>query len=172
MRWAPGPVSYATRATGADTTRRVVSFGLRFLTFDGAPVAVVQRSAKPEYGRGRATLEILSPDQDAASAFLLRLRALMIERSVLRGQVLSFVQSEYGSDAGATFLRRPEVGADAVVLGDGVLDEVVDHVVGIGEQRAALLVAGSTSSAACCCTGPRAPARRSRSGTCSPGRRA
>ncbi len=29
-RWAPGPVSYATRATGADTTRQVVSFGLRF----------------------------------------------------------------------------------------------------------------------------------------------
>ncbi|SOC88751.1 ATP-dependent 26S proteasome regulatory subunit [Curtobacterium sp. 314Chir4.1] len=142
MRWAPGPVSYATRATGADTTRRVVSFGLRFLTYDGAPVAVVQRSAKPEYGRGRATLEILSPDQDAATAFLLRLRALMIERSVLRGQVLSFVQSEYGADAGATFLRRPEVGADDVVLGEGVLDEVVDHVVGIGEQREALLAAG------------------------------
>jgi len=142
VRWAPGPVSYATRATGADTTRRVVSFGLRLLTHDGSPIAVVQRSAKPEYGRGRATLEILCPDQDAASAFLLRLRALMIERSVLRGQVLSFVQSEYGSDAGATFLRRPTVDVDDVVLGAGVLDEVVDHVVGIGEQREALLAAG------------------------------
>jgi hypothetical protein len=142
VRWAPGPVSYATRATGANTTRRVVSFGLRFLTFDGAPAAVVQRSAKPEYGRGRASLEILSPDQDAATTFLAQLRTLMIERSVLRGQVLSFVQSEYGSDAGATFLRRPEVDADDVVLGEGVLDEVVDHVVGIGEQRAALLAAG------------------------------
>ena len=141
-RWAPGPVSYATRATSADTSRRVVSFGLRLLRFDGAPVAVVQRSAKPEYGRAQASLEILSPDQEASSAFLLRLRALMIERSVLRGQVLSFVQSEYGSDAGATFLRRPDVDADAVVLPDGVLDEVVDHVVGIGEQREALLAAG------------------------------
>lgn len=141
-RWTTGPVSYAPRATSADDTRRVVSFGLRFLTFDGAPVAVVQRSAKPEYGRAQATLEILAADQDAGSAFLLRLRALMIERSVLRGQVLSFVQSEYGSDAGATFLRRPEVGADDVVLSDGVLDEVVDHVVGIGEQRDALLAAG------------------------------
>jgi len=141
-RWATGPVSYAPRATSADDTRRVVSFGLRFLTFDGTPVAVVQRSAKPEYGRAQSTLEILAADQDAGSAFLLRLRALMIERSVLRGQVLSFVQSEYGSDAGATFLRRPDVGADDVVLGDGVLDEVVDHVVGIGEQREALLAAG------------------------------
>ncbi|MGN8051253.1 AAA family ATPase [Curtobacterium sp. 22159] len=141
-RWAVGPVGYAPRATGADSTRRVVSFGLRFVTFEGVPVAVLQRSAKPEYGRHRATLEVLAGDQDAASAFLRRLRELMIERSVLRGQVLSFVQSEYGADAGATFLRRPDVDADAVVLGEGVLDEVVAHVVGIGEQREALLAAG------------------------------
>ncbi|TCL79113.1 MULTISPECIES: AAA family ATPase [unclassified Curtobacterium] len=142
MRWAPGPVSYADRATGPDATRRVVSFGLRLLTFDGSPIAVVQRSAKPEYGRSSATLELLGTDQDAAAAFLQRLRALMIERSVLRGQVLSFVRSEYGSDAGATFLRRPDIAGDDVVLADGVLDEVVDHVVGIGEQRDALLAAG------------------------------
>lgn len=141
-RWAPGPVSYATRATGADTTRQVVSFGLRFLAYEGVPVAVVQRSAKPDYGRGRASVEILSPDQEAATAFLLRLRALMIERSVLRGQVLSFTQSEYGAEAGATFVRRPDVGSDDVVLPSGLLDEVVDHVVGIGEQREALLAAG------------------------------
>ncbi|WP_420369870.1 AAA family ATPase [Curtobacterium sp. L1-20] len=141
-RWSVGPVSYAPRATGPDTTRQVVSFGLRLLTFAGTPIAVVQRSAKPEYGRQRASLEILAADQDGGTAFLTRLRELMIERSVLRGQVLSFVQSEYGSDAGATFLRRPDVTADAVVLADGVLDEVADHVVGIGEQREALLAAG------------------------------
>ncbi|MBT1619422.1 AAA family ATPase [Curtobacterium flaccumfaciens pv. poinsettiae] len=142
MQWAPGPVSYTDRATGPDTTRRVVSLGLRMLVFDGSPVAVVQRAANPEYGRARATLEVIAADQDAAAAFLRRLRALMIERSVLRGQVLSFVRSEYGADAGATFLRRPDIAADDVVLADGVLDEVVDHVVGIGDQREALLAAG------------------------------
>ncbi|WIE65501.1 ATP-binding protein [Curtobacterium sp. MCLR17_036] len=141
-RWAVGPVSYSDRATGPDDTRRVVSFGLRLLTFDGERIAVVQRSAKPEYGRGSATIEVLGADQDVVAAFLRRFRALMIERSVLRGQVLSFVPSEYGADAGATFLRRPDVTADDVVLADGVLDEVVDHVVGIGEQREALLAAG------------------------------
>ncbi len=141
-RWAPGPVSYAARATGPDETRRVVSFGLRLLTFDGTPIAVVQRAAKPEYGRASAALEVLSPDQDVATVFLDRVRALMIERSVLRGQVLSFVRTEYGSEAGATFLRRPDVEAVDVVLAAGVLDEVVDHVVGIGTQRDALLAAG------------------------------
>jgi hypothetical protein len=141
-RWSLGPVSYAARATGPDTTRRVVSFGLRLITFEGAPVVVLQRGAKPEYGRSSATLEVLAVDQDLATTFLTRVRALMIERSVLRGQVLSFVQSQYGADAGATFLRRPDTTADDVVLADGVLDEVVAHVVGIGEQREALLAYG------------------------------
>jgi ATP-dependent 26S proteasome regulatory subunit len=43
---------------------------------------------------------------------------------------------------GATFLRRPEVAASDVVLPDGVLDEIVGHVLGIGEHRRRLLELG------------------------------
>jgi hypothetical protein len=111
-RWTPGPVSYAARATGPDETRRVVTFGFRLLVVD------------------------------LVSAFLQRLRALMVERSVLRGQVLSFERTEYGAEAGATFVRRPVVTEDDIVLPEGLLDDVTDHVVGIGEQREALLAAG------------------------------
>ncbi|MFZ7086504.1 AAA family ATPase [Curtobacterium sp. RRHDQ10] len=141
-RWTIGPVTYAAKAVGPTATRRVVSFGLRLFTVDGTPVVVLQRAAKPEYGRQEAGIELLCVDQERATEFLHRLRALMIEHSVLRGQVLSLARSEYGSDAGATFLQRPVTGADEVILPDGLLDEVVGHVVGIGEQRAALLAAG------------------------------
>jgi hypothetical protein len=141
-RWTPGPVSYAARATGPDETRRVVTFGFRLLVVDGAPLVVLQRAAKPEYGRQSAQLEVLAADQDLVSAFLQRLRALMVERSVLRGQVLSFERTEYGAAAGATFVRRPVVTEDDIVLPEGLLDDVTDHVVGIGEQREALLAAG------------------------------
>ncbi len=142
MPFAIGPVSYASKDTGPDSTRRVVAFGVRMLTFEGAPVVVVQRAAAPQFGREDAQLEVMAPDQDAVSSFLERLRALMIERSVLRGKVLSFSATMYGSSAGATFLRRPDVPEDAIVLADGVLDRVVDHVVGIGEHRQELLDAG------------------------------
>ncbi|WP_082485088.1 AAA family ATPase [Rathayibacter sp. Leaf296] len=141
-RFAPGPVTYATRATGPDSDRRVIAFGVRLLRFEGVPVAVLQRDAMPQVGRESATLEILAADEEIVPAFVRRLHALMIEHSVLRGQVLSFAGTEFGRHAGAVFLPRPAVAASEVVLEEGVLDSVVDHVVGIGEHRAELLEAG------------------------------
>ncbi|RWR22423.1 AAA family ATPase [Microbacterium enclense] len=141
-RFAPGPISYETRAVGPGAERRVVAFGVRLLTFESHPLAVVQRSTSPNVMPPAARLELLGADPDATGAALTEIRRLMVERSVLRGQVLSFVPTEYGSEAGATFLPRPSVDADEVVLGDGVLQTVVDHVVGIGDQRDVLRAAG------------------------------
>lgn len=142
FRFAPGAVDYAERATGPSSTRRVVSLGVWLLAHAGTPLVVVQRAALPQAGRTTATLEVMGADAEAVSRFIERLRALMIEHSVLRGQVLSFVPTEYGREAGATFLERPEVAASDIILPDGVLDEVVQHVVGIGEHRALLTDAG------------------------------
>jgi len=142
VRYAPGPVSYADRATGSDTRRRVVQFGVRLLRHAGVPVVVVQRGAAPQFGREEAQLEVMGADADAVTAFLERLRALMIERSVLRGQVLSFQATQFGASAGASFVARPDVPEDAVVLEEGVLEEVVQHVVGIGDHRDALRAQG------------------------------
>ncbi|MBI5161491.1 MAG: ATP-binding protein [Micrococcales bacterium] len=142
VRIAPGPVDYVVRATGPTTTRRVVSFGVWLLRHEGRPLAVLQRAASPHTGRAQAALEVLGADPDAVSDFLDRVRELMIARSVLRGQVLSFVATEYGADAGATLLPRSAVAASDIVLAPGVLGSIVDHVVGIGEHRDALLAAG------------------------------
>lgn len=142
FRFAPGPVDYAERATGPATSRRVVAMGVRLLTQDGQPIAVVQRAADPQFGRQTATLEVMGAEPATVSVLLERVRELMIEHSVLRGQVLSFVPTEYGRDAGATFLRRPEVAASEVILPDGLLDEIAQHAVGIGEHRELLRAAG------------------------------
>ena len=140
--FAPGPVDYSARATGPTSTRQVVSFGLRLIRFEGEPIAVLQRAANPQFGRNTAELEIMASSPQAVTGFLEHLRALMIEHSVLRGQVLSFVQTEYGAGAGISFLERPVVPAAAIVLPDGILSTITDHVIGIGEQRQALLAAG------------------------------
>ncbi|SIR89957.1 AAA family ATPase [Microbacterium sp. RURRCA19A] len=141
-RFAPGPISYETRAVGPGAERRVVAFGVRLFTFDGHPLAVVQRSSARNVMPPTAQLELFGADPDAMGAALDEIRRLMVERSVLRGHVLSFVPTEYGSEAGATFLARPTVDAEEVVLGDGVLQRIVDHVVGIGDHRDALRAAG------------------------------
>jgi hypothetical protein len=143
VRYAPGPVDYVSVATGPDTERRVVAFGVRLLTVSGYRVAVLQRSARPEFGLASARLEILAAQDGGAAALLVALRRLMLERSVLRGQVLSFSGNEFGPGAaGVDFLPRPQVSAEDVVLPDGVLSDIVRHVIGIGTHRAALLAAG------------------------------
>lgn len=143
LRFAPGPVDYVSAPTGPDSERQVVSFGVRLLTVDGHRVAVLQRGARPEFGRVSARLEILSENEVGSQALLGALRRLMLERSVLRGQVLSFSGNEYGPGAaGVNFLARPHVPGDEVILPPGVLDDVARHVVGIGKNREVLRAAG------------------------------
>ncbi|WP_251446127.1 ATP-binding protein [Microbacterium sp. USTB-Y] len=140
--YGPGPVDYVERASGPGTTRRVVALGVRLLHFDGQPLAMTQRGAAPQFGRRSASLEVMGADSDVVSGFLAAVRARMISHSVLRGRVLSFVPTEYGQDAGATFVPRPSVAAEDVVLPDGLLDGVVQHVIGIGEHRELLRASG------------------------------
>ncbi|MCS5732367.1 AAA family ATPase [Herbiconiux daphne] len=143
MNYAPGPVDYVSAADGPNSTRRVMSFGVHLLRFRDIPLVALQRGARPERGRASASLEVLAADPEIATAFIEEFSRLMLALSVLRGQVLSFSGSEYGNHAaGATFLPRPNVPAADVVLPSGVLESVVRHVVGIGEQRERLRDAG------------------------------
>ncbi len=142
-RFDVGPVDFAERATGPSSSRRVVAMGVRLISHAGHPIALAQRAASAQFGRPAATLEVIGSDPDAVSSFLTRLRAVMIEHSVLRGQVLSFTPTEFGhGGAGATFLSRPRVDSDDIILAEGVLDEIVQHVSGIGQHRDLLLAAG------------------------------
>ncbi len=141
--FGPGPVDYVSVPDGPDSVRRVMSFGLYLMRWEGAPLVALQRGARPERGRGHASVEVLAADPEAASRFLQELVRLMQSLSVLRGQVLSFTGNQYESNAaGATFLPRPRVAADDVILAPGVLESIARHVVGVGEQRKALLAAG------------------------------
>ncbi|WP_165063326.1 AAA family ATPase [Marisediminicola senii] len=143
VSFAPGPVDYVSIATGPDTERQVVASGLHLFEFRGQPVAVLQREARPQFGQEHARLEIMATDPAITAALIREVRQLMVHLSVLRGQVLSLTGSEFGNGAaGAAFLARPTVAAGDVVLADGVLDQVVRHVVGIGAQRERLVAAG------------------------------
>lgn len=142
-RFADGPVDYVSIADGPASARQVVSFGYYLLAFEGAPLLALQRRAMPERGRNSATLEVLTAESGTATRFFEEIERRMLRLSVLRGQVLSFTGNQYGHGAaGTTFLPRPNVDADAVVLPPGVLESVVRHVVGIGEHRERLHGAG------------------------------
>ena len=138
-----GAVNYVNLPTGPDTGRQVVALGVHLLTYDGTPVAVLQRDASADWGSDQASLEFVGTDAEAVAKLLADVRRVMVERSVLRGQLMTFTGDEYEATLGGiTFHRRPRIVAEDVILPDGTLDRLTRHVVLLGENRDRLLAAG------------------------------
>ncbi len=141
-RFRQGQVDRLNLATGPDTDRATVAFGLHLFSYDGEPVAVLQRAGNTQY-HSQARLELLTPTPEIATALIAELRELSLARSVVRGQVISFSGNPYEhSLSGITFVRRPDLTAEQVILPDGTLDQVRAHVVGLAEHREQLQRAG------------------------------
>ena len=134
-RFRQGQVDRLNLATGPDTERATVAFGLHLFVFDGSPVAVLQRAGSSQY-HSTARLEVLAPTPEVAAALLTEVRERSLTSSVLRGQVITFSGNSYEhSLSGITFVRRPDLPADRVILPAGTLEQVRAHVVGLAEHR-------------------------------------
>jgi ATP-dependent 26S proteasome regulatory subunit len=134
-RFRSGQVDRLNVATGPDSERATIGFGLHLFRHDGAPVVVMQRVGNQQYGSS-SRLEVLAPEPEVATAFLAELREEAMRRSVLRGQVVSFGGNPYErAMAELTFHHRPDVPVDRVVLPAGTLEQVRAHVIGLAEHR-------------------------------------
>ena len=135
MHFPVGQVDYVSAPVGPDAHRRAIGLGMRLFRFDGRPVGVFHRRGNPRFGQAQATFEVLCVDQETAARLLDEARALATERSVLRGQVISFESSGFGMESeGITFLPRPDVTADQVVLPASSLERIVAHVSGVAQH--------------------------------------
>ncbi|MFD2471700.1 AAA family ATPase [Amycolatopsis silviterrae] len=138
-----GAVDYATVAIGPDEAADVVQLGLVGTTApDGSPVLVGVRGAAPQYGQVNCRLEVIAENRRAATETRDRIEAFMTERDVLRGQVIAFGLSEHRNNELVTFLPRPELSSEDVVLPDGILESIERHTLGIAEYGARLAAAG------------------------------
>jgi hypothetical protein len=137
-----GAASYGTAPVGPDENTEVVTFGLVTSTApDGAPVVIGIRD-ESRFGPPFCSLEVLAADQAAATATRDEIERLMRVHDVFRGQVLSFTTSEHHGNELVTFLPRPSIAAQDVVLPEGVLDNIERHVIGVAEWSVDLLEAG------------------------------
>ena len=136
---ALGQVEYVQTAIGPGPSdhRNVVASGLWLFRYGDHPVAVrMQGAAMQMGGRPTGRLDVLAVDSDVARELVTEVRRLMQERSILRGQVVTFADDPYGQGLGGiTFFERPAMVRDDVVLPDGLLERVTDHVLGIAEHR-------------------------------------
>lgn len=134
---------FTNQPVGPDRQRQTVALGLRLFSYGGAAMAVLQREAKPNFGRQFATVEVLAATPADTAKFLAEVRRRMEHESVFKGHVISLQVSEYGpSMGGVTFIRRPELSRADIILPHGVLTRVEDHALGIGRQAQFLMAHG------------------------------
>ena len=91
------------------------------------------------------TLQVVASDQGRVERVLAEIRRLAVERSVFRGQVISFGPELFGMAGASTplnFLGRPSVRRDQVVLPDELLNEIEGQVLGIATHAGRLLASG------------------------------
>jgi hypothetical protein len=140
-----GQVEYVQQATGPgpDDHLNVVASGMWLIRYEGQPVAVRLQGPSPQTMRPGGRLDVLAVDGEVARALVADVRELMQRHSILRGQVVTFAADPYGpGHAGLTFVERPVMSRDDVVLPDGLLDRVGEHVLGIAQHREVLAAHG------------------------------
>ncbi len=139
-----GAVDYTSVPVGPETERSCVRLGLYLCTdADGERLAVLVRGADPRRGEPGVRLEVMCRQAEIGRAYLRRIRALIVEHNLFRGQVLSFEAHDFEPGVGPlAFHRRPTLDRAGVVLPDGVLDAVERQVIGVGRHRARLRAAG------------------------------
>lgn len=125
-------------ANGPQTMVEAVKLGLTPATTPGGqPVMLCLRTTEGHHG-SEVRVELVLADAVAGAPLLQRLRDLVDELDVLRGQVLSFGTSEHYGNHLLAFLPRPDVGAGDIVLPSETLGQLRRHVLEIGARAARL----------------------------------
>lgn len=139
-----GSVDYVNLPIGPDDTRACVQFGLYLVDDRGSRSVVLMRGINEQFGHESVTLEVLGTDREASREFLGEIRRLMAKLNVFRRQLISFGEAPMGhmGVGPITFLPRPEVARDGLVLAPGVLEAIERQIFAVAEHRDRLSAAG------------------------------
>jgi hypothetical protein len=146
----PGNPARVNQPAGPDgEVRPCVRCGLYLVTEGETRLAVFFRGPEPEIGMPVTVLHVAGTDPERARRAVDEIRAEALARNVFRGQVLSFGGDVFGHGGmyvpGMTqlsFLRRPSLAADQLVLHPPTLAEVERQVVEVARHKERLLAAG------------------------------
>ncbi len=139
-----GAVAMARLASGpGGATRACVRCGLYLINEGETPLALLLKEGDRHHGEEQTTVEVLCADSERAAAALGEIRALALEHSVFRGQILSFGSEMFGPrDGPLAFHERPALTREGLVLPDEVLEAVEAQVIGVARHRSRLVASG------------------------------
>jgi len=145
--FGPGIGSVATEAlpAGPDgVTRPCVQCGLYLTADTDGAVALLVRGPDEHGPMEDVSVQVACASQGRAQRVVDEIRRLSLERNVFRGHVISFGDEVFGHGRGAllSFLDRPQVGRDQVVLPPEILDGIERQVLGVARHASRLLASG------------------------------
>lgn len=132
--WVLVPVS-------PDTTHPCVSFGVYLVSGD-PPLAILLRGPDPQTGNPFVQLEIVCADADITRDLVSELRRLATELSPVRGQIVTLAPPDRPGGSPITFLRRPRLSREQLVLPADTITAVERHVLEVASLRDRLRAAG------------------------------
>jgi hypothetical protein len=121
-----------------------VKCGLYLVDDGGARFALLLRGPDQHGPQDEVSLEVAGGDHEGAARILDEVRRLAVVHNVYRGQVVSFGGEVFGPMRGSllTFLDRPDLDRDDVVLAPEVLDGIERQVLGVARHARRLLASG------------------------------
>ena len=124
-------------------THSCVSNGI-YLVRDGADRLAIMLLLTTSGASIEVSLQIVAADQPTVDQVRREIWRLAQERSLFRGQVLSFGPEMFGhgSSTPLNFLARPNVSRGQVVLPEALLDEIERQVIGVARHSKRLLASG------------------------------
>ncbi|HJP79833.1 MAG TPA: ATP-binding protein [Pseudonocardiaceae bacterium] len=137
-----GAVDYRTVATGPDSATEAVQVGLvNSVAPDGKPIVVGVRGPN-EFRPPQTTLHVIAAEKATATAARDEITRLMKEHNAFRGALLQFDVSENRGNELLSYLHRPRLAPEDVILPEGTLETIEKHVVRGSERNAALIANG------------------------------
>jgi cell division protease FtsH len=136
-----GPAEYVNVPIGPDRTLACLELAVLLVTTtDGRVAALLHRGDEHQMGPA-LSVQATSPVEGLAQRFLADLRTEMDKHDVYRGQVITVESTRHGGSRIA-FLERPEMSRSELILPEGTLERIEQHVLGPTRHREALVSGG------------------------------
>jgi hypothetical protein len=139
-----GAVTTAARPSGpGGAIRQCVWRALYLVTDHDGPLALLVEGPEEANRLERVAVEVACEDPGRGQRVIDEIRRLSVEHNVYRGHVIAFGTDVFGQEATLlSFLDRPSVGRDQVVLPAEVLDGIEAQILGIARHADRLLASG------------------------------
>jgi hypothetical protein len=146
-QWADvrvGGVTTAARPCGTGgATRLCVQWAMYLVTDPAGPLALLVRGPEEANPFERVVVEVACADPERGQRVIDEIRRLSVEHNVYRGHVIAFGAEVFGHGAMLlSFLDRPAVRRDQVILPAEVLDDIEEQVLGVARHAGRLLASG------------------------------